>query len=50
MSDLQMRNVLTDAPQWEQWDRHFNHQKFYWNIVQFFDDGYGKETLDHITQ
>jgi hypothetical protein len=35
---------------WEQVDVAFDHQVFFWNIVQFFDGGYGTDVLDHLTQ
>ncbi len=47
---LQTRNALSDLPQWEQYDREFNNQLFFWNIVEFFDGGYGKEILDHFNR
>ncbi|TFK47769.1 hypothetical protein OE88DRAFT_1738301 [Heliocybe sulcata] len=35
----QVRFALSDVQEWNQMDRDFDYQVFYWNLVSLFDDG-----------
>lgn len=43
----QTRFALNDVPTWQRFDRAFDARRFYWNVVQFFEDGYGQDVLEH---
>ncbi|KAJ3491445.1 hypothetical protein NLI96_g711 [Meripilus lineatus] len=44
---VQTRFALNDSPSWQRFDRAFDARQFYWNVVQFFEDGYGQDVLEY---
>lgn len=37
---------MSSAETWSATDGSFSYEKFYWNIVDLFDDKYGQDIID----
>ncbi|KAG6893667.1 hypothetical protein C0992_009136 [Termitomyces sp. T32_za158] len=42
----QARFAISSAVQWGFWDKDFNYENFYWNIVDLFEDGEGQDIIE----
>ncbi|KAG6895032.1 hypothetical protein C0992_003454, partial [Termitomyces sp. T32_za158] len=43
---VQARFAISSASQWGAWDKNFDYSKFYWNIVDLFEDGEGQDIIE----
>ncbi|KAG6835803.1 hypothetical protein H0H93_014549 [Arthromyces matolae] len=42
---VQARFCISSGSQWGSWDKNFDYAKFYWNIVDIFEGGEGKDII-----
>ncbi|KAG6818233.1 hypothetical protein H0H93_006629, partial [Arthromyces matolae] len=42
---VQARFCISSSSQWGSWDKNFDYAKFYWNIVDIFEGGEGKDII-----